>query len=173
MKKLLVIASTLTVLLFTSQAHAAFALGADLKLGMPMGGGVSEMLEVGYGFDGRVGYNLSLAMIEVQPELVFSYMRFGNEGESGSTIYRGMAGGRAGLGLGLMPFVYAHIGYGSFSSGLSAFVGGSARTYDIGGGLDFTALPLINIGISAGYNIMKTDKPVEWFDLGVHANIVF
>lgn len=170
MKKLLVLVSTLTVLLFATQARAGIAVAADLKLGVPLGGGLSDMLDIGYGIDGRLGYNLSLAVIEVQPELVVGYMGFGDEGD-GSKLWRGMVGGRAALGLGLMPFVYAHIGYGSFSPGFGGD-SNSAVTYDVGGGLDFS-IPIINIGISGGYNVMQTETEVTWFDLGIHAQISF
>ena len=171
MKRLLLLAVTVSSICLATQARAGVAIGADLTLGVPLGGGVSDMLNLGYGFDARVGYQLSLVVLKIQPEVVFSYMGFGDDND-GSSVYRGMVGGRAALGLGLMPFVYAHIGYGNFSTGLSA-LGGSALTYDVGGGIDFSLLPLLSLGISGGYNVIQTDEPMSWFSLGAHAQLSF
>jgi hypothetical protein len=76
-----------------------------------------------------------------------------------------------------MPFVYFHYGYGNFKgsgAGVVQDVSNAGTSYDVGAGLDFTALPILTVGVSAGYNVMDTDtEPVKWIDIGAHVNIAF
>ena len=48
-------------------------------------------------------------------------------------------------------------------------------TYDIGALLEFTLLPLLNVGVHAGYARVEADDggdPLEWIPIGVNVTLV-
>lgn len=172
MRKLILLATALLALLAATPARAGVALAADAKLGVPIGS-FSEMLNIGYGIDGRLGYSLGLAVIDIQPEIVGGYMRFGSDTTENHALWRFMVGGRAAIGAGLQVFGYVHTGYGGYKAG-SLLDTQTGVAYDLGLGLDFTALPLLTVGVSGGYNQVRLDGgEVNWIDLGIHAQLAF
>lgn len=156
----------------TSSARADTTIGADLDLQVPL---EINNVSTGAGFGIRIGQELHLPLIGVNPEFAFYYASFSKDAPP--KVYRGVAGGRIGVGELIRFGVLAHIGFGyvdwepkpdDFSH--------SGLTYDAGIFLDITALPLLNIGIHGTYNRMtaKDDQPetLHWLSLGVHATLV-
>jgi len=158
--------SALGAILFSSEAAIArVSIGADLDpLVIPFNGANN-----GVGVALRLGAQIRLPMIVLTPELALRADSFG----SGPDIYRGLGGLRLGFGELLRPGVLAHIGAGSFSHGTDKY---TALSYDAGVFLDFTLLPLLDIGGHATYNYLAAGSSLPAFDwgaLGVHANLVF
>jgi hypothetical protein len=157
----------------TSAARADTTIGADLDLQVPISiNGVSS----GAGFGLRIGQELHLPLISINPEFAFYYASF-TENQP-PKVYRGVAGGRIGIGELLRFGVLAHIGFGyvNWEPGPDDW-SHSGLTYDAGIFLELTALPLLNIGIHSTYNRMasKDDQPdtLHWMSFGVHATVVF
>ena len=66
---------------------------------------------------------------------------------------------------------FAHIGYGRYGSG-DFVVNGMA--IDVGAGLLFTPLPIIDLGIIASYNrISSGGEKVHWMFVGATVNLGF
>ncbi len=149
---------------------ARVSIGADLDpLVIPFDGAGSDGATNGVGVALRLGSQVKLPMIALTPELVLRADSFGN----GPDIYRGLIGMRLGLSEVLRPGVMAHIGAGNFSYGADKY---TALSYDAGIFLDFTLLPLLDIGGHATYNYLAAGSGLPAFDwgaLGVHANLVF
>ena len=73
--------------------------------------------------------------------------------------------------------VMAHVGFGHVSwEPAQKDWSHSGLTYDAGLFLEFTALPLLNIGVHAAYNRIasKEEQPdtLQWMQLGLHATLV-
>jgi len=179
MHRLLSIASILTTLtcaaLLPASAHAKpkIALEADFAVPVSVNGA-----KPGAGGALRGGYELDLAILHVMPEVGVGFHKLTDDGPS---VFRGFVGGRAGVGAGVRFAGFAHIGYGSVGyPGVP--VGGSDTSYgapifDGGLALDFTLLPVIDLGLHGSYNtaLSKTgsaDTP-RWIGLGAHLAIVF
>jgi len=163
--------SALAAIVFSSEAAMArVSIGADLDpLVIPFDGAGNEGATNGAGVALRLGSQIRLPMLALTPELALGFNSFG----SGPDIYRGLGGLRLGLGEVLRPGVMAHVGAGSSSHGAEKY---TALSYDAGVFLDFTLLPLLDIGGHASYNYLAAGSGLPAFDwgaLGVHANLVF
>jgi hypothetical protein len=157
------------IMLGAGQVRADTAIAADLDYGAPLEDGS----EWGAGFSIRLGQQVHLPALVLTPELVFNHQAFSGVGPTRE--YRGLIGLRLGVGEILRPGVYTHIGFGrlDFDSPVSP---GDGLTYDAGAFLDFTLLPLVNIGAHVGYNALSpgNDAPTfEWVNVGVHGALVF
>lgn len=127
----------------------------------------------------RGGYELNLAIVHVMPEVGLGFHKLTDTG--GPSIFRGFIGGRAGLGEGVRFDGFLHIGYGNIAYG-STPSGGTDSSYaapilDGGLAIDFTLIPVIDLGIHASYNTAlnrtgTADTP-RWIGLGAHLAIVF
>jgi hypothetical protein len=121
---------------------------------------------LGFGFAGRLGYTLGLPVLSITPEVKVAYDRVPEEG-----AIRAMIGGRAEIGALLSPIAFAHIGYGRAGSGDAAI---SGVALDVGAGLLFTPLPIIDVGIIASYNRVLDDPiKLHWIFIGATANLGF
>lgn len=119
-----------------------------------------------------MGQQLQLPLLVLTPELVFNYQTFAGGAET--SVYRGLAGVRFGVGEILRPGVYAHLGYGSMDSAYAESSDG--LSYDAGAFLDFTLLPLLNIGAHAAYAgqaLGGSEPAFDWVTVGLHAALVF
>ena len=118
----------------------------------------------------RIGSELDLLLITLIPEAYISHHSW-SKGDSGITT--GKLGGRVRIGKILEPGLYGHFGLASVSGG-----GGkaySAPALDIGFTLDFTLLPLIDIGAHAAYNAVlesSDQDAIRYATLGLHAALV-
>ena len=73
----------------------------------------------------------------------------------------------------LRPGVYAHVVVGHLNTDLPN-VSHTDFSYDVGAFLEFTVLPILNIGVHAAYNRLTGDPlPLEWATVGGHVALVF
>jgi len=151
-----------------AQASSGTALGVDLNYT----NGINEpAVGAGTGFNVRLGYKLDLLVLQLTPEIGGGYHTF--SGDAKVRLSQGIVGGRLQFGKILEPGLYAHLGYGHLSA-----VGGShsGATADGGVTLDLTLLPLIDVGVHAGYNGLLKSGDFQAFDsyvVGAHGSIIF
>jgi hypothetical protein len=162
------LALVLGLVFIPKTAHAETDIGGDLDLVLPL----HEHVDTSWGFSLRLGREIHVPFAVVTPELAFSYDKF--PGVLGS-FYEPKAGLRLGFGELFRPGVYGHIGAGEISPKITENHWGLA--YDVGAALDFTLLPLLNLGAHVAYNHADSgDLPAgtyKWLTLGVHADLVF
>ena len=149
-------------------ARADWTLAGDLEADVPV-----SLERISAGFAVRIGYQLHLPLLTLTPEIGFHYAGFDPE----PSLYRGIAGGRLGIGEVFRVGVFAHVGVGhaSFDT-VVGDVSHTAFTFDLGAFLDLTILPLIDIGIHAGYGNLSPEgeeDALQWIPLGAHVAIVF
>lgn len=131
----------------------------------------------GAGVDVHFGPRLDLAVLVLTTELSGGYHDFG--GPVDPSVYRGMAGGRLGLGIGIRPSVFAHMGVGHLRYDEVLGTGRESNTdfaWDLGAGLDFTLVPLVDLGVLVSYNALEGDDDratFEWLQAGAHVTFVF
>lgn len=146
---------------------------ADTKLAFDVEGNFPDDtagVDSGWGAGLRLGNVWDLWLIELTPELAGSYHSFGGAAEA--RAYRAMAGARLALGLVLKPGIFVHAGVGHFE--LSPDTGSYSNTdlgYDAGLTLDFTLLPVIDLGAHialAGIGGDEDTEPLSWLAAGGH-----
>ena len=155
-----------------NSARADFMLGVDLDSVLPL----QSRAEFGGGFAIRLGDQLHVPAVAFTPELAFSYDKFSKA--YGPSVYRGVVGARLSIGELIRPGVYAHVGFGKYDLDIpGADPSGTAITYDAGLSLDFTLLPLLNLGVHGSYNVLLGDdedrERFKWLTLGAHVELVF
>jgi hypothetical protein len=117
----------------------------------------------------RLGQKFDLLLVSLTPEFGGSYHAFG--GNDDTKIYTGFLGGRFGVGKIVEPSIFGHLGVGHVQ-GLETR---TAPVMDAGLALDFTLLPLIDLGVHGGYNVMfprDDGSALKFFTLGAQAAIV-
>lgn len=155
-------------------AHDAHAKsGTSIGVDIDYTNGINEpAVSGGTGFNGRLGYKLDLAVVQLTPEIGGGYHTFA--GDAGAKLSQGIVGGRLQFLKVLEPGIYAHLGYGHLA--ISGTEGYSGATADAGVTLDLTLLPLVDIGVHAGYNgLLKSgDRPAfDTYVLGLHGALIF
>jgi hypothetical protein len=149
-------------------SRADVAIGADLDYAIP----VHSPAKSGWGLGVHLGDQLHVPFVVLTPEIMFAYHDF--SGNFAPTVYRGLAGLRLGVGEIVRPGVFVHLGIGRFA--VDGPGSHTAFTYDAGAFLDFTLLPLFNVGIHAAYNHFNSGNHAssfQWVTLGAHAMLVF
>ncbi len=151
----------------------ALASAAENKLAFD---GEAVLPEDKTGFDNgwaagvRLGHNWDLWLIELTPELGGSYHSFG--GSADATAFRVFGGARLGVGFILKPSVFAHAGVGHFSyTAMPEDISHTGMGYDVGLALDFTLLPLVDIGAHAalaGVSGNAETDGLSWVAIGGH-----
>ena len=164
------LAST-AVLISTEQAQAKS--GTSIGVDLDYTNGIDEpQVGSGTGFNGRLGYKLDLLVLTLTPEIGGGYHTF--SGDAAAKLSQGFVGGRVSFLKILQPGVYAHLGYGHLSTAIGSSRSGA--TADAGVTLDLTLLPLIDVGVHAGYNAMLKSDNHPAFDsyvLGLHGALTF
>jgi hypothetical protein len=160
-------------LLAVTSAQTAFA---DISIGAEAGGiytlrkSRSPDDRIGFGFAGRLGYDLDLSIIHLIPEIKVAYDRMPLEGQT--NVLRGMGGLRATIGIAFLALVgYAHVGYGAPVGDHAEQLDYSGLIYEFGGGIDFTTIPIIDIGIWAGWSQVRSSDFYDWLGFGVSLTI--
>jgi hypothetical protein len=117
----------------------------------------------------RIGQELDLFLISLTPEVGGAYHAFGGDDET--RIYGGFLGGRLAIGKIVEPAIFAHAGVAR----VEGFESRIAPTLDGGLALDFTLLPLIDLGVHGAYNVIlprDDGSSLEFVTLGAHAALV-
>jgi hypothetical protein len=153
-------------------AAAETVVGVDLNFNDAAG----DDADSGAGVDVFFGPRLDLAILTLTTELSAGFHDFG--GPLDPAVYRGMAGGRLGVGVVIRPSVFAHVGVGHLRYDELIGDGRDGRTNlagDVGAALDFTLLPLVDLGVQGSYNLIAGDdesEEFEWLQAGVHLTFV-
>ena len=94
-------------------AHDARAKsGTSIGVDIDYTNGINEpAVSGGTGFNGRLGYKLDLAVVQLTPEIGGGYHTF--TGDAGAKLSQGIVGGRLQFLKVLEPGIYAHLGYGT------------------------------------------------------------
>jgi hypothetical protein len=154
-----------------SSARAAVAIAAELEVDAPS----DTDLDPAAAFAVRLGWQLHLPLLVFTPEVGYHHATFGDE----LTLDRGFAGVRLGLGEVFRIGAFGHVGVGhaAFHSagGAGEEEGITDVAVDVGGFLDLTLLPLLDVGVHAGYGRMRADDrdKLEWVPVGVHLALIF
>ena len=168
-------AALVACLSWSGSAAASNTVGVDLSYN----DGVHDSgTNGGAGVDVFFGPRMDLGLVALTTELDAGFHDFG--GSADPTVYRGMAGGRLALGAIIRPSVFAHIGVGHLR--WNDFPGSDVRdsrtalATDLGAALDFTVLPLVDLGVQLSYNAVtaSSNEPAfEWMQAGAHVIFVF
>jgi hypothetical protein len=108
-----------------------------------------------YGMTLRAGYQVSFVIVDLSLEAGVRSMQFTTD-DPLMAIY----GGRVNIGKLIKPGMYIH--------GLYGFDGTSGWEAGLTG--DFTAIPILNIGLQVGYGSMSER---EWLNAGAHIGVQF
>lgn len=127
----------------------------------------------------RLGLEFDAKLVSLTPEVGASYHGF--SGDLAPGALRGFGGARLALGAVVRPGIYFHGGYAhvTYDRGTAgAPASRSAPTWDAGISLDLTVLPVVDIGLHAGYTVVTAsrgddDGALHWLAAGAHLAIVF
>jgi hypothetical protein len=169
----LLLASVVGLATFLSLCERADArtrtiVGVGVGAAAPTGDDDDTGVEV----DAEIGRRWEIPLLALAGELGGSYAGF-----SGLDVYRGVVGARLSVGAIFQPSVFGHVGIGRavFEDGVVFERDDhTGFTYDVGAGLDFTLLPLLDIGVQGAYVSLPSPNPtVDWIRLGGHVRLVF
>lgn len=168
--KLAVGLASVAALLLSSTAHAEGRGSTHIAVDIDFGSAIDAVsTKTGGGGALRLGRKFDLLLASFTPELGGGYHGFG--GDSDRKLYSGFVGGRLGVGKIIEPSVFGHVGIGRLE-GLEAR---TAPLLDAGLALDFTLLPLIDLGVHGAYNVLlprDDDSALKFVTLGIHAALV-
>jgi hypothetical protein len=124
----------------------------------------------------RLGREFGAVLVSLTPEIGASYHSL--NGVFDASLYRGFGGLRVSFLKVIEPGIFAHVGYGHISFRDVGPIDPShgSLTYDVGGTLDFTLLPILDIGVHGAYNGLAADgdfERINWVTLGGHATLQF
>lgn len=162
------------VLSFSAPANAGLTIHVEQDFGVVTNGGA----DFGLGFSGRIGYRIGLGPLWIAPELGGGYLSFGEVGANSIHPSRVYGGGRLGLGGFVQPQIYGHAGYGWMGGVRDISFRGAM--FEVGGALDLRVIPLLGIGVHAGYTSNDSINEgllgrgaINWVNFGVHAGLTF
>ena len=146
----------------TSRTHIAvdFDFGSALDAPETKSGGGGAI---------RLGQEFDLFLVSLTPEFGGSYHAFGGNDET--KLYSGFLGGRLAIGKIVEPSIFGHLGV-AHVAGLESR---TAPIMDGGLAIDFTLLPLIDLGVHGAYNVMfprEDGSALKFLTLGAHAALV-
>jgi hypothetical protein len=117
----------------------------------------------------RLGQEFDLLLVSLTPEFGGSYHGFG--GDDRTKLYTGFLGGRFAVGKIVEPSIFGHLGVGRLTGAETR----TAPVMDAGLAIDFTLLPLIDLGVHGAYNVMlprDDGSALKYVTLGAHAALV-
>ena len=140
----------------------------DIDYALALGEGDTDK---GAGGTLRLGHELDLATVALTPEVGLAYHGF--DGSRSPSIYRAFIGARSGFGGLLEPSLYARIGVAHANED-----DGSRTVPSFGAGLalDFTPIPMLDLGVHSGYELLFSggdEDAFDWWVFGGHAGFVF
>jgi hypothetical protein len=131
----------------------------------------NDYIDKGGGGALRIGSELDLFFVTMIPELSLGYHSFGGEQDRDATTFAGMLGGRIRFLKILEPGIFAHAGVGR----LGGYDPHTGLAFDAGLTLDFTLLPLIDLGLHAAWNRVFGDSDhdgLSYATAGFHVALV-
>jgi len=167
--------------LSVSGTARAQTVGLEFDLGIPVGD-TKDVLDLGWGLEGRVGLGLPIPAITFEAEALFDWYSFPFDAVNERLgLWRAGGGLRVGLPIPFVPEIFGHVGYGNASStisGQSSSQGGF--TWDVGLAANLFSIPLISVGIHIAYKVLAPGDdhgvqidPTTWVGLGLHGEIGF
>ena len=143
-------------------------------------------LSTGAGFDVRLGWRFRVPYqpLWITPELAAGYT------DLSANIVRVRPGLRIAFGNFVIPFAYAHFGFGWTSYdplgvndrlGTTSYVSAPGYAFDAGAGVDFAVLRRLTVGAHLGYNMVGVgevnttlpDFRANWINVGLNAAFHF
>ena len=152
--------------LLSTPAHADVELGADLNLAVPL----QSEDDTGVGVAVRLGNRFSIPLVHAALELKGGFDSYGGLREA--SVYTGLVGARLGVGEIIRPSAYAHVGIGHVDFGPNLLEDDTRAAGDVGLALDFTLLPLLDLGVHGEYGAL-VGADFDWLRFGIHAMLVF
>ena len=169
------------------EARADFALGGDFDVALPILQQTQfNYLATGAGFDVRVGWRFRVPYqpLWFTPELAAGYT------DLSANVVRVRPGLRVAFGNFVIPFAYAHLGFGWTSYdplgvndrlATAMYVSAPGYAFDAGAGVDFAVLRRLTVGAHLGYNMVgvgevRTGLPgfrANWINVGLNAAFHF
>jgi hypothetical protein len=148
-------------------------LAADLDAAVPVN---QDFVSSGYGFGLRLGRRLDAKVVYLAGEIGASYYSLGDVLQP--RIYRGLVGARLGFGSIVRPVIFGHVGVAriNFAEPPGIDLDRTGLAWDAGLGLDFTLLPLINLGVHGAYNSIgphANANAFTWATVGANIELVF
>jgi len=129
----------------------------------------------GFGVDVLFGPRFDLTLLTLGTEIGGGFHTM--TGRLDPTVYRAVVGARLGLGAIVRPSIFTHIGLGYMRyDTLSDREGRTGFAADVGAALDFTVLPLMNLGAHFSYNSVSgsSGQPAfDWLEFGAQAVFIF
>ena len=170
LRKLTIATTLVTGIALSPAANAGgFEIGVDADGAVPVN---TNLVNGGGGFGVRLGEEFHVPLLRITPEVEYGYMHlFASEAPSDWTTHRVAGGLRLGIGELVVPFAFAHAGYGWRATPDNSF-GGDGLAIDAGAGLDLN-LGFISVGGHAGYaTIAAQPATPQWVILGIDASLV-
>jgi hypothetical protein len=170
-----VLALATGIVLWPSAAAAQTTLG--IAVNANDASNEDDATDPGLGVDVYFGPRLDLKLLTLTTELSAGVHDF--SGGTDPTVYRALAGGRLGVGFIIRPSIFAHLGVGHLRQDVLFGADREGRTNlagDAGIALDFTILPLIDVGVHGAYNFVSggdDSDAFEWLLGGAHITFVF
>ena len=132
----------------------------------------NDQIKYGGGGALRIGTQRNLILITLIPELTLDHHNFDAHTRDNASITTGKVGGRIRFLKILEPGVFAHVGVGHI--GGDRVYSHTGVAFDAGVTLDFTLIPLIDIGIHGAWNRIfgGYDSGVSYGTTGVHVALV-
>lgn len=155
----------LLALAVSSDARAqSLRISGDLDYAAEISG-----YEAGTGGGGglRIGSQLDLVVATLILEGGGSYHAFSADDDP--NVWRAIAGGEVRIGKIVEPGVFAHVGVGHLSGAFTA------PAVDVGLVLDFTLVPLVDVGAHVAYDALLGNDEHDgfgWITAGLHAALV-
>lgn len=126
----------------------------------------NDFIDNGGGGALRIGSELDLLLVTMIPELSLGYHAFGGDDRGDRSYdartFTGMLGGRIRFLKIIEPGIFAHAGVGR----LSNYEPHTGLAFDAGVTVDFTLLPLIDLGLHAAWNRVFGDKDHDGLSYG-------
>jgi hypothetical protein len=149
-------------LLTPAVASAQDQFSLDVEAAFP----ANEAYDDGLGLGARFGHEWDLVLVSIIPELGVNYHSF--DGELDADAFAVLAGGRVAIGFVIEPSAFLHAGVGHYNADtLGPDVSHTGLAYELGLALDFTLLPVVDLGAHASWmGISGGEQELDSFDWG-------
>lgn len=165
---------TLMAVFAPDEAHADPYAGLGVGVGIPIPDSFAVEPTTGPAVNVRLGYRLPIPVLYLSVEGLGSWQRFSHD-DAPQQVWSGRGGARVGIDAIIGVKLYSHIGYTSLNGkGDINTIDVSGMSWDAGLALDFTLLPVVDLGVHAGYTTLMDDaENLKWVEAGIHAEVSF